>query len=164
MAFAKAPSTHKVNKDADKTLLQLTNPSTGEITEWDISTDEGLARSYEAATKLETSLKKAKDTMKQTIRERMGDDEEREAGKNFKFVKGERNSYGYDASKLRDIIDQDTLNEVSDINTKRLEKLLDEYKIMGILTADQLDEVKAAKVVMGSSEVLKVQRLLEDDK
>lgn len=164
MAFAKAPSTHDVKKKDDVTVLTITNPTTGEMTEWDITTEAGLARSYEAATKLETALKKAKDTMKAAIRERMGDNEDMPAGEYFKFVKGERNSYGYEAAQLRDIIDQDTLNEVSNIDTKRFEKLVDEYKIMGILDADQLEAVKAAKIVMGSSEVLKVVRLVEDDK
>lgn len=161
MAFAKSPTTHTVAKTDDVTMLEITNPTTGEITEYDISTDEGLAASYEAATKLETALKKAKDTMKAAIRERMGDQPQLQAGVNFQFKLGERNTYGYDMSQIRDIIDQDTLLEYSKIDTKPFEKLIAEYKTMGVLNEEQLAQVKAAKVVMGSSEVLKVERLLK---
>lgn len=130
------------------TKLSVVNKATGEIMEWDITTDEQMAMVYDEMTQFESALKRAKEKLKAKIVDRMGGEEKLDVGLQYQFAIVPRNNYEYYLPELRKWFDEDTIDTVLKADTKKTDQLIKDFVDSGSFSDDEAKAIKECKQVI----------------
>lgn len=139
------PDDPEFESEATPDKLEVVNKATGEVLEYDISTTERLALTYDELTQFEAALKRAKEKLKNIVRDKMDADEKLVINRQYEFMIASRANYVWDKSTLRGWLDDDQLEQVTVVNDKKITEMLKEFKEQELFTADELKAIKQAK-------------------
>lgn len=137
--------------------VQCINMATGEVLEWDVSTDTAMAMAYDEITQFEGALKRAKEKIKKRAIARMGMDDTLDISLQYQFARTTRaQSYEYDKAELRKWFDEDAFDTITKVDTKKADTLIKEYVEAGALSADEAKAIRECKQATAYSEVFKL--------
>lgn len=139
------------------TNVQVVNTHTGEILEWDISTDTAMAMAYDELTGLEGAIKRAKDKIKARVIARMGVDNTLDVSMAYRFERSERaTGYEYYLPELRKWFDEDAINDCLKVDTKKVAALVKDYIEAGYFTKDEAKAISELRQPVGYAKVFKL--------
>jgi len=137
--------------------VQCINMATGEVLEWDVSTDTAMAMAYDEITQMEGALKRAKDKIKKRAIARMGMDDTLDVSMQYQFARITRaQSYEYDKGELRKWFDEDAFDTITKVDTKKADTLIAEYVKAGAFSHDDAKAIRECKQATAYSEVFKL--------
>lgn len=139
------PTDPEFESEAAPSTLELVNKATGEVMEFDISSPERMALTYDELTQFEAALRKAKDQLKDIVRAKMDEDDKYVINKQYEFVISSRANYVWDKGELRSWLDDDQLDTVTVVADKKITELLKDLKEAGAFSADEIKAIKKAK-------------------
>lgn len=129
----------------DIKMVQVVNTRTGEVHEWDITTDEQMAMTYDELTGLEGAIKRAKDKIKAKVIDRMGMDDHLDVNYTYQFKVVPRSTYEYYLPELRKWFDEDTLDVILKADTKKTDQLIKDFVESGNLSHDEAKAIRECK-------------------